>query len=235
MIDSILNILVETLREYSFGKVIGKFSKAEARDVEKNESEKVVGKFIQVESVKAPALMIAAYAGFLLMGPAMFVDAYLVHRFPTYFPHFLDFTMIFEAVYFAVLFLRLDLRKGTKNATERTIALILPWSLVLAMAAMPWYINHSAVLPECVQNLWEIQTAKVEWMVANHKMEYDTPTWDDVKPYLQKRGWKDGIPVCPDGGKYTLGKVGQRPTCSIGDADHWLPSIAEAPKAKVRY
>lgn len=181
--------------------------------------------------------MAAAYAlGIFLVMPAFALDAYLVHRFPRYFPRYGDFTVVFMALYAAIGLLWMHFSGVTKNNTrEQRMALVFMWGCVLALAAMPWYISDYAVLPECVQNLWEIQTAKVEWMVANHKKEYDTPTWDDVKPYVQKRGWKDGIPVCPDGGKYTLGKVGQRPTCSIGDADHWLPSIAEAPKAKVRY
>jgi len=42
-------------------------------------------------------------------------------------------------------------------------------------------------------------------------------TEDDIKPYI--RGGT--LPTCPAGGKYTIGKVGELPTCSI--TGHALP------------
>ena len=42
----------------------------------------------------------------------------------------------------------------------------------------------------------------------------------DVRPYLG-RGTKYEFPVCPAGGVYTIGAVGEKPTCSI--AGHVLP------------
>jgi hypothetical protein len=34
---------------------------------------------------------------------------------------------------------------------------------------------------------------------------------DDIAPYFP-----NGIPKCPAGGTYTIGKVGEPPTCSLG-------------------
>jgi hypothetical protein len=41
------------------------------------------------------------------------------------------------------------------------------------------------------------------------------PTRDDLLPYLRR--W----PVCPAGGTYTIGAIGEPPTCSV--PDHKLP------------
>jgi hypothetical protein len=48
----------------------------------------------------------------------------------------------------------------------------------------------------------------------------DDVTEADIKPYL-KLDAAGNLPKCPGGGKYTLGKVGENPTCSI--AGHALP------------
>jgi hypothetical protein len=48
----------------------------------------------------------------------------------------------------------------------------------------------------------------------------DEATEADLKPYL-KLDADGNLPKCPGGGKYTLGKVGENPTCSI--AGHVLP------------
>jgi hypothetical protein len=44
-----------------------------------------------------------------------------------------------------------------------------------------------------------------------------TVTAADITPYLVGKR----MPVCPAGGRYTIGKVGDKPTCSI--PGHALP------------
>ena len=66
----------------------------------------------------------------------------------------------------------------------------------------------------CISNLRIIDAAKGQWALENHKQNSDTPTMDDIRPYVG-RGVSGEVPVCPDGGVYTLGKIGERPTCSI--------------------
>jgi hypothetical protein len=73
-----------------------------------------------------------------------------------------------------------------------------------------------------------IEMCKQNWANVNNKKIDDIPTWDDLKPELEgyaiRYKWTNGIPVCPDGGTYTIGRVGEPPKCSIGGPDHSLPS-----------
>jgi hypothetical protein len=71
----------------------------------------------------------------------------------------------------------------------------------------------------CINNLRIIYAAKQEWALEKSKTDNDTPTEQDLLPYL-----KGGVfPVCPSGGVYTIGEVGQLPTCSI--SGHVLPPL----------
>ena len=69
----------------------------------------------------------------------------------------------------------------------------------------------------CINNLRQIDGAKNTWALEKGKKNGDPVTEADIKTYIQ--GGK--LPVCPGGGKYTIGKVGELPTCSI--AGHALP------------
>lgn len=70
----------------------------------------------------------------------------------------------------------------------------------------------------CINNLRIIYAAKQEWALEKNKTDADIPTEQDLLPYL-----KGGVfPVCPAGGVYTIGAVGQPPTCSI--PGHVLPA-----------
>jgi hypothetical protein len=61
----------------------------------------------------------------------------------------------------------------------------------------------------------ELQLAKEAWAANNDNTTNHTPTWDNLKPYFPDR-WSNSIPVCPGGGTYTIGPVGEKPKCSIG-------------------
>ena len=64
----------------------------------------------------------------------------------------------------------------------------------------------------CVNYLWEIDAGKREWALEQHKTTNDTPTWEDLRPYLKNSPY-----TCPNGGIYTIGRVGEMPTCSISN------------------
>ena len=66
----------------------------------------------------------------------------------------------------------------------------------------------------CTARLRIIAAAKDQWGLDRQKSTNDIPTWDDLRPYLSRKG---DIPVCPAGGKYTLGRLDQQPTCSYPD------------------
>lgn len=70
----------------------------------------------------------------------------------------------------------------------------------------------------CIANLRLIYAAKQAWALDKNKTDTDIPTEQDLLPYI-----KGGVfPTCPAGGVYTIGAVGQPPTCSI--PGHVLPT-----------
>jgi hypothetical protein len=103
----------------------------------------------------------------------------------------------------------------------------------VAVLLAPLLFRRTSLKPVCVRHLQFIQGAKIRWMNENHKTLNDTPTWDDIKEglsgYAEQYGWKDGIPVCPRGGTYTIGKVGEYPKCSIGGEEHRMSPHAFPP------
>jgi hypothetical protein len=71
---------------------------------------------------------------------------------------------------------------------------------------------------ECINNLRLIDSAKQQWALEHNKGGKDTPTMEDLKPFL---GPSAPALSCPDGGVYTIGMVGEKPTCSF--PGHILP------------
>ncbi len=70
----------------------------------------------------------------------------------------------------------------------------------------------------CINNLRALDSAKLQWALEKQKTATDVPTAQDLLPYL-----KDGVlPVCPDGGTYTLNAAGEQPICSV--PGHVLPA-----------
>jgi len=69
----------------------------------------------------------------------------------------------------------------------------------------------------CVNNLRQIEGAKDQWALENHKSTNDVPLMSDLSPYLGHSL------VCPQGGAYALERVGQPATCSIGGQTHTSP------------
>jgi len=65
---------------------------------------------------------------------------------------------------------------------------------------------------ECGNNLQMIEAEKRIWAVQNEKKVGDTPT--DADLFGLGHGFA-ARPKCPKGGVYTIGTVGQKPTCSV--------------------
>jgi competence protein ComGC len=110
----------------------------------------------------------------------------------------------------------------SKNA-KILIPTLVAAALLLAIA-VPNFIRarNTKASNACVNNLRIIQGAKEQWALEHHKTTNDTPTLEDLKPYMG-RGEEGEIPVCPDGGIYSPGRVGEPPKCSIGGLGHSLP------------
>ena len=64
----------------------------------------------------------------------------------------------------------------------------------------------------CINNLRQIDAAKNEFALEKGKANGYVVTEDDIKPYI-KLDADGNLPKCPSGGKYTIGKVGENPTC----------------------
>ena len=73
----------------------------------------------------------------------------------------------------------------------------------------------------CVNTLRQIEGAQQQWTVDNLKGDAATPTWDDIRSYIGRDPHRE-MPTCPQGGVYTLGRVGEPPRCSIGPPHHLL-------------
>lgn len=88
---------------------------------------------------------------------------------------------------------------------------------VLAGIAIPNFVKARAVSQRnaCINNLRRIDAAKTEWALEYNKANGDTPTKNDLMPYLRR--W----PVCPSGGAYSINPIGEPPTCSV--PGHKLP------------
>ena len=64
----------------------------------------------------------------------------------------------------------------------------------------------------CKTNLKQIDGAKAAWAVEHHKTTNDTPTDSNL---FGKNTYIVDKPMCPKGGNYTIGKVGDSPRCNI--------------------
>jgi len=70
-------------------------------------------------------------------------------------------------------------------------------------------------------NLEYIKEAKQVWESSEVIKTNDSPTLDDLRPYLSDWVtnhiyWTNGELIDPDGGVYTIGLIGESPSCLIG-------------------
>jgi hypothetical protein len=108
------------------------------------------------------------------------------------------------------------------------------WLAIIAVAGFiifqiltPNFVSSgSGPSSACINNLRQIDAAMQQWALENGITNGDTiVTEKDIQPFLG-RELKGNIPRCPSGGKYTIGKLNQPPTCSIGtnaNPPHVLP------------
>jgi len=113
-----------------------------------------------------------------------------------------------------------------------TIILAVVTVLALAVGVSAIIVRARSIrsFAPCINRLRQFEGAKEQWALEQNKTTNDTPTWSDLYPYIYlpyftNRWFTNGVPVCPDGGTYTLGRVGVPPTCSLADKEpnHKLP------------
>jgi prepilin-type N-terminal cleavage/methylation domain-containing protein len=92
------------------------------------------------------------------------------------------------------------------------VATVSVTALIVAFVLMPHFQKEGRRAKEniCVTNLVIIDKVKSLWALREGKPTSETATWDDLVPdYIQK------TPFCPSGGEYRIGRVDEKPTCTI--------------------
>ncbi len=86
---------------------------------------------------------------------------------------------------------------------------------VLLNIALPGFVRARDVSQQnaCIENLRTIQMAKEEWAMANNQSGSQTPTWNQILPYIKVQSG-GLIPVCPATGEpYIVNEVDQNELC----------------------
>jgi hypothetical protein len=111
----------------------------------------------------------------------------------------------------------LTVGNGNQSAANLVLLPAVAVPAMLAAVAVPNFVKARQTSQEnaCINNLRQIDAAKNQWALEKGKKTGDVPTQEDLLPYLSR--W----PHCPAGGTYTIGAIGEAPTCSI--PGHALP------------
>jgi hypothetical protein len=64
----------------------------------------------------------------------------------------------------------------------------------------------------CINRLRQIDGAKEQWALENHAKSGDIVTIKDISSYIYKAS---EVLKCPQGGSYTIGRIGENPKCSV--------------------
>jgi hypothetical protein len=94
-------------------------------------------------------------------------------------------------------------------------------AVVVLAVAIPNFIRARSTSSSnyYVNSLRQIEGAKTEWMYETGKTTNDTPTWAELLPYLNGGITNcyatNGVVVRPAGGTYTIGRVGEPPSCLV--------------------
>jgi hypothetical protein len=96
--------------------------------------------------------------------------------------------------------------------------LLLGITVLIALIAIPNFVKARATSQAnaCINNLRQLDGAAAEFALENEKKEGDAINFpDDLKLYI-KLNSNGEIPGCPAGGFYSVKRVGEKPTCSLG-------------------
>lgn len=83
-------------------------------------------------------------------------------------------------------------------------------ALVTLVPPRPLFNRPSA--SSCINNLRQLDGALQQWALENKLTNGAPATCTDLLPYLKGQV----LPVCPNGGAYSITQVGQSPRCSAG-------------------
>ena len=108
-------------------------------------------------------------------------------------------------------------KSSPRDAVIWTIAGIVIAFLVLAIV-LPNFIKARATscCNPCINNLRQVDAAANQFALENHKTKGEAINFpNDLTPYI-KLNSAGKIPGCPNGGYYSIKKVGAIPICSLG-------------------
>lgn len=115
--------------------------------------------------------------------------------------------------------------KSRRGFTIVEIMIVVAIVAVLMAMGIPNYLKarERARKETCIANLWQINEAIKQWVLENDIQEGASLTGSEDQVYSYIRFSR---PVCPSGGTYTFGTVGQgaQVTCSKAqELGHELP------------
>ena len=92
------------------------------------------------------------------------------------------------------------------------VIILTPILLLAGIIGIQWYSgpHYASAANACINNLRQIDAAKQQWGLEHHASATNTPSWDDLRPFFAH----EHIPLCGHGGRYTIGRMDQAPTCS---------------------
>jgi hypothetical protein len=108
-----------------------------------------------------------------------------------------------------------------KKLTAKTVVVL--WVVAVCFCAV---LVVAIVIPNlvparvddstCIRNLLQIDAAAKEFALEKSKTNGEAINYpDDLTPYIMLNKYGK-IPPCPSGGIYSIKKVGDVPTCSLG-------------------
>lgn len=88
--------------------------------------------------------------------------------------------------------------------------------VIVFASGVRWLIQErtTASYSACINNLRQFDGAIQQWALENKVGSNAVVTWKDIAPYMG-RGQANILPSCPQGGTYTISRVGVAPRCSI--------------------
>ena len=99
---------------------------------------------------------------------------------------------------------------------RRVFLVLVPAAFIIFLwlvVALPSFFGarRQLQLNECMNNLRQIDSAVEGVAMARDWREGEPVNVADITPYI----WGGRLPVCPSGGIYTIGRVGECRSCSI--------------------
>ncbi|MDA0323312.1 MAG: hypothetical protein O2923_11440 [Verrucomicrobia bacterium] len=89
---------------------------------------------------------------------------------------------------------------------------LIPIGIAAAVAIPSFQKSRTAAQQNaCINNLRQIDAAKEQWAMAGNKAEGDVADLEGIAEYI--RG--NALPLCPQGGDYTVNAIGDDPECSL--------------------